>query len=54
MINIQNLKKNFPIFQNNPDLTYLDSTATTLKPLSVIRKMDEYYGQYSANIFRGI
>jgi len=48
------LKKDFPIFNNNPKLTYLDSTATSLKPKSVIDKLVEYYSQYSANIFRGV
>lgn len=33
---------------------YLDSSATSLKPQSVISKLDEYYSEYSANIFRGI
>lgn len=49
-----NLKKDFPIFKNNPSLVYLDSTATSLKPQSVINKLIEYYSQYSANIFRGV
>lgn len=48
------IKKDFPIFDNNPSLVYLDSTATSLKPKSVIDKLVEYYSQYSANIFRGV
>lgn len=48
------LKQDFPIFKNNPDLVYLDSTATSLKPQVVIDKLVEYYSQYSANIFRGV
>ncbi len=54
MLNIQNIKKLFPIFQNQPNLTYLDSTATSLKPKIVIDKLREYYEEYSANVFRGI
>lgn len=49
-----NIKKQFPIFQNQPELVYLDSTATSLKPKTVIDKIKEYYEQYSANVFRGI
>ncbi|MCL4364498.1 SufS family cysteine desulfurase [Patescibacteria group bacterium] len=49
-----NIKQDFPIFKNNPGLVYLDSTATSLKPRSVIDKAVEYYSQYSANIFRGV
>ncbi len=54
MLDIKQLKKDFPIFKNHPDLVYLDSTATSLKPQSVIDKIVEYYTQYSANIHRGI
>jgi len=54
MIDFLNIKKNFPIFQKQPDLVYLDSTATSLKPKIVINKIKEYYEEYSANVFRGI
>ncbi len=48
------MKNNFPIFQNNPDLIYLDSAATGLKPASIILSEMKYYTQYSANIHRGL
>jgi cysteine desulfurase / selenocysteine lyase len=35
-------------------IVYLDSAATSLKPLVVINKENEYYTRYTANIFRGI
>jgi len=54
MFNFSQIKKDFPIFENNPSLVYLDSTATSLKPRPVIEKLVEYYSKYSANIFRGI
>ena len=54
MFNLSQIKKDFPIFENNPSLVYLDSTATSLKPRPVIEKLVEYYSKYSANIFRGI
>jgi len=54
MIDFLNIKKNFSIFQKQPDLVYLDSTATSLKPKIVINKIKEYYEEYSANVFRGI
>jgi cysteine desulfurase / selenocysteine lyase len=54
MIDIKTIKKDFPIFHNNPNLTYLDSTATSLKPLSVIEKLREYYEIYTSNIHRGL
>ena len=51
---MKNIKNDFPIFKKNPDLIYLDSGATALKPKSVIETMTEYYSEYSANIKRGI
>ncbi len=54
MFNTQQIKKDFPIFTKNPDLVYLDSAATSLKPQLVIDKLNEYYTQYSSNIHRGI
>ena len=54
MLNPDEIKKDFPIFTNIPELIYLDSTATSLKPKSVIDKLREYYETYSANIYRGI
>jgi cysteine desulfurase/selenocysteine lyase len=32
----KNFKNDFPIFKNNPNLVYLDSTATSQKPKFVI------------------
>ncbi|MGB9883532.1 MAG: aminotransferase class V-fold PLP-dependent enzyme, partial [Microgenomates group bacterium] len=54
MLDTKKIKKDFPIFQNQPGLVYLDSTATSLKPKLVIEKINEYYQKYSANIFRGV
>lgn len=54
MLNTKDIRKQFPIFEKNPDLIYLDSTATSLKPRSVLEKITEYYSEYSANIFRGV
>lgn len=54
MIDFDGLKKDFPIFDNDSGLVYLDSTATSLKPKSVVEKISEYYTNYSANIFRGV
>ncbi|MBI1869430.1 cysteine desulfurase [Candidatus Gottesmanbacteria bacterium] len=49
-----NFKLNFPIFNIHPDLVYLDSTATSLKPQPVIDALNDYYNKYSANVFRGL
>lgn len=46
-------KDDFEIFKNNPDLVYLDSSATSLKPKRVVDKVLEYYNSYTANFHRG-
>ncbi|MBI2043260.1 cysteine desulfurase [Candidatus Pacearchaeota archaeon] len=47
------LKKDFPIFKNNPKLIYLDNGATTQKPNRVINTIKEFYEKYNANVARG-
>ena len=44
-------REDFPILNSN--LIYLDNGATTLKPKSVIDKINEYYSNNSVNIHRG-
>ena len=46
------LKKDFPIL-NERNITYLDSGATTQKPIQVINAIDEYYKNINANVHRG-
>lgn len=56
-LNVSALREDFPILHqmvNGHALVYLDSTATSQKPESVIRAMDEYYRQYNANVHRGV
>lgn len=47
-------KSNFPIFTNNPQLVYLDNSATTQKPQVVIDSITNFYSNSNANIHRGI
>ena len=53
MINIEKIKKEFPIFDNNKEIVYLDSAATSQKPLSVVEEIDNYYKLSNANPHRG-
>lgn len=48
------VKQDFPIFQNNPGLVYLDNAATSQKPRSVIDAISKYYETDNANIHRGV
>lgn len=58
VVDIKKIKADFPILSHEirPGVyvTYLDSTATTQKPLQVINAMDDYYRKSNANIHRGI
>lgn len=57
MIDTKKIRKDFPQLKriiNGKPIVYLDSTATSLKPQSVLDAMDEYYTTYGANVFRGI
>lgn len=47
-----NLRDDFPFFKNS-DIAYLDSAATTQKPYSVIKEIEDYYTKYNANAGRG-
>lgn len=46
------IKNDFSILKNNPDLTYLDSAATSLTPDVVIEAMNDYYYNYRATVHR--
>lgn len=49
------VKKDFPIFNEQAKkFVYLDSSATTLKPQTVIDSVADYYSKYSANVHRSI
>lgn len=49
---INNIKKDFPLLENE-NITYLDSGATTQKPIQVIKTVEEFYQKYNANPHRG-
>ena len=51
-MNIEEIKKDFPILENRNE-AYLDSGATSQKPIQVIEAVEEYYKKYNANPHRG-
>ena len=53
-MDFKNIREQFPIYENIPNLVYLDSGATALKPKCVLDKMNEYYSSYGVNIHRGV
>lgn len=54
MAELLHIKKDFPVLNNHPELAYLDTGATALKPKCVIDKLNEYYTQYGVNVNRGV
>ncbi len=49
------IKKDFPIFDAlGPDYSYLDNAATSQKPYSVIKAVQEFYELHNSNVHRGI
>jgi cysteine desulfurase / selenocysteine lyase len=57
MIDVAALRQAFPVlnqFVYNKPLVYLDNAATTQKPLSVIKRVQQYYEHENCNIHRGV
>jgi cysteine desulfurase/selenocysteine lyase len=50
----QALRREFPIYQHNPGLVFLDSGASAQKPASVIDGVAEFYRRDYANVHRGV
>ena len=56
-MNIDNIKKEFPIFNNkihNNDLVYLDSANSSQKPLVVIDRIYDFYTKEFSNVGRSV
>ncbi|MDG6927209.1 MAG: SufS family cysteine desulfurase [Nitrososphaerota archaeon] len=51
---LNSIRSDFPIFEFNPKLVYMDSAATSQRPKKVIDKVAEVYTQYNSNVHRGI
>ncbi|MYL21108.1 SufS family cysteine desulfurase [Halobacillus litoralis] len=56
-MDVKAVREQFPILHqevNGHPLVYLDSSATSQKPVQVIEKLDEYYRGYNSNVHRGV
>jgi len=56
-IDFSQVRAQFPVLEvveNGQSLVYLDSGATSQKPLRVIEALDTYYRQENANVHRGV
>lgn len=57
MFDVNKIREDFPILNETvygKPLVYLDSGATTQRPLRVVEKMTEYYLKYNSNVHRGV
>ena len=52
-MNLSNIKKEFPIF-NNKNLVYLDSANSSQKPQSVIDRINDFYSNEFSNVGRSV
>jgi cysteine desulfurase/selenocysteine lyase len=48
------IKRDFPIFESNPGLVFLDSAASAQKPATVIDRVSDFYRTDYANVHRGV
>lgn len=53
MLDVDKIRKDFPMIENSPDLVYLDSAATSLKPQCVIDAVVDFYAKHTSNVHRG-
>lgn len=56
-MNVHDIRRQFPILDqevNGKSLVYLDSSATSQKPIQVIETMEKYYKEINSNVHRGV
>lgn len=56
-MNIRDIRNQFPILDqevNGRPLVYLDSSATSQKPIQVIETIEKYYKEINSNVHRGV
>ena len=51
---LENIKADFPVYKKNPDLVFLDTAASALKPNLVINRINECYSYEYSNVHRGL
>ena len=54
MLDTNQIRKEFPIYDERKGLIYLDSASTTQKPQCVIDSVASYYSNYNANVHRAL
>ncbi len=57
MFDVNKIRKEFPILERKiygKPLVYMDNAATSQKPISVIKAIDDYYKKSNSNVHRGV
>ncbi len=54
MLDVKQIREDFSMFKEQPQLVYLDSAATSLTPDVVVDKMSDYYKSYRSTIHRSM
>jgi len=50
----EDIRKKFPVYEKNPDLIFLDTAASALKPYDMIDAITNCYSYEHANVHRGL
>ena len=50
----ENIRNNFPVYEKDPDLVFLDTAASALKPKEMIQSVNNCYSYEYANVHRGL
>ena len=50
----ENIKNQFPVYSEKPNLVFLDTAASSLKPISVIKSISDCYAYEYSNVHRGL
>lgn len=53
MFDVNEIRKDFPMLVNHPELIYFDNGATSLKPKCVIDAVNDFYIHHTSNVHRG-
>ena len=54
MLMLDDIKNQFPVFEKKPELVFLDTAASALKPISVIKSINDCYSYEYSNVHRGL
>ena len=54
MLDTRSIREDFPFFQANPDVVYLDSAATSLKPNCVVDEVSRFLSTGTATVDRSV